>query len=177
MGVLNAKDFGVPQSRERTIFICGRDSSVALPSPTFEKIVTVRDAIEDLAYLDSNEGDFEQDYITDATSEYQLCMRENSVKVYNHKASNHTKLAIEKLKMIPPEKGKEYLPEELLGRQKFSSTWGRLKWDEPSPTIDTRFDAASNGTNNHPVLHRSITPREALGCNHLKIALYFMEIE
>ena len=31
----------------------------------------------------------------------------------------------------------------------------------PSPTIDTRFDAASNGTNNHPVLNRSITPREA----------------
>ena len=35
------------------------------------------------------------------------------------------------------------------------------KWDEPSPTIDTRFDAASNGTNNHPFLNRSITPREA----------------
>ena len=63
--------------------------------------------------------------------------------------------------MIPPEKGKEYLPKDLLGKQKFKSTWGRLKWDEPSPTIDTRFDAASNGTNNHPFLNRSITPREA----------------
>ena len=49
----------------------------------------------------------------------------------------------------------------LLGKQKFNSTWGRLKWDEPSPTIDTRFDAASNGTNNHPFLNRAITPREA----------------
>ena len=28
-------------------------------------------------------------------------------------------------------------------------------------TIDTRFDAASNGTNNHPFLNRAITPREA----------------
>lgn len=37
----------------------------------------------------------------------------------------------------------------------------RLKWDEVSPTIDTRFDASSNGTNNHPFLHRAITPREA----------------
>ena len=63
--------------------------------------------------------------------------------------------------MIPPEKGKEFLPEELLGKQKFHSTWGRLKWDEASPTIDTRFDAASNGTNNHPVLNRAITAREA----------------
>lgn len=31
----------------------------------------------------------------------------------------------------------------------------------PSPTIDTRFDAASNGKNNHPFLNRAITPREA----------------
>lgn len=88
-------------------------------------------------------------------------MRKNSKKLYNHKASNHAQIAIEKLKMIPPEKGKECLPKDLLGNQKFNSTWGRLKWDEPSPTIDTRFDAASNGTNNHPFLNRAITPREA----------------
>lgn len=49
----------------------------------------------------------------------------------------------------------------MLGKQKFKTTWGRLKWDEVSPTIDTRFDASSNGTNNHPYLHRAITPREA----------------
>jgi len=53
------------------------------------------------------------------------------------------------------------LPKELIGNQIFGSTWGRLVWDEPSPTIDTRFDAASNGKNNHPFLHRAITPREA----------------
>ena len=63
--------------------------------------------------------------------------------------------------MIPPECGKEHLPKELLGKQKFSGTWGRLKWDSVSPTIDTRFDASSNGTNNHPYLNRAITPREA----------------
>ena len=49
----------------------------------------------------------------------------------------------------------------MIGNQKFKTTWGRLIWDEPSPTIDTRFDAASNGRNNHPFLHRAITPREA----------------
>ena len=27
--------------------------------------------------------------------------------------------------------------------------------------LDTRFDASSNGTNNHPFLNRAITPREA----------------
>ena len=132
-----------------------------MPEPTVKKTTTVRDAIEDLAYLNSNEGDFEQSYITEAKTEYQKLMRKDSARLYNHKASNHSEIAIHKLSMIPPEKGKEYLPENLLGKQKFNSTWGRLKWDEPSPTIDTRFDAASNGTNNHPFLNRSITPREA----------------
>lgn len=161
VGVLKATDFGVPQSRERTIFICSKKKKIELPLPTVETPVTVRDAISDLAYLNSGEGDFELEYTTKATSEYQKLMRANSSKLYNHKASNHAEIAIKKLAMIPPEKGKECLPKEMLGKQQFNSTWGRLKWDEPSPTIDTRFDAASNGTNNHPFLHRAITPREA----------------
>lgn len=161
VGVLKASDFGVPQTRERTIFICSKNKKITLPLPTVKKPVTVREAIEDLAYLNSGEGDFELSYSTEATSEYQKLMRANSTKLFNHKASDHAEIAIKKLEMIPPEKGKECLPKEMLGKQQFNSTWGRLKWDEPSPTIDTRFDAASNGTNNHPFLHRAITPREA----------------
>lgn len=160
-GILNAADFGVPQARERTIFICSKHREIPLPSPTVETRTTVRDAISDLAYLESNEGDFEQDYTTDPQSEYQVMMRLGSTKLYNHKASNHKQVAIDKLKLIPPEQGKEFLPEEMHGKQKFKTTWGRLKWDEVSPTIDTRFDASSNGTNNHPFLNRAITPREA----------------
>jgi len=160
-GILNAADFGVPQSRERAIFICSKHREIPLPAPTVERRTTVRDAISDLAYLESNEGDFEQEYTTDAQSDYQSMMRTGSTKLYNHKASNHKQVAIDKLKLIPPEQGKECLPEEMHGKQKFKTTWGRLKWDEVSPTIDTRFDASSNGTNNHPFLNRAITPREA----------------
>ena len=160
-GILNAADFGVPQSRERAIFICSKDKTIHLPKPTVDVYTTVRDAIYDLSYLESGEGEFEQEYLTDATSSYQKRMREGSKKLYNHKASNHKQIAIDKLKLIPPEQGKECLPTELRGKQKFNTTWGRLKWDSVSPTIDTRFDASSNGTNNHPYLHRAITPREA----------------
>lgn len=160
-GVLTASDFGVPQARQRAIFICSRTDVISLPNATCSNPVTVRDAIFDLAYLNSGEGEFEQDYITETTSSYQQMMREGSEKLYNHKASNHADVAIKKLQMIPPECGKEYLPVDMIGKQKFSGTWGRLKWDEVSPTIDTRFDASSNGTNNHPFLNRAITPREA----------------
>lgn len=160
-GILNAVDFGVPQSRERTIFLCSKNRTISLPNPTVSKKTTVRDAISDLSYLNSGEGGFEQEYYLEAESDYQRLMRKGSVKLYNHKATNHKDVAIEKLRLIPPEQGKERLPENMLGKQKFKTTWGRLKWDDVSPTIDTRFDASSNGTNNHPYLHRAITPREA----------------
>lgn len=160
-GVLNAVDFGVPQARERAIFICSKHMPISLPTPMATKKITVRDAISDLAYLESNEGDFEQEYITEPQSDYQIMMRKGSSSLFNHKASNHKQIAIDKLKLIPPEQGKEFLPTDMIGNQKFKTTWGRLKWDEVSPTIDTRFDAASNGRNNHPFLNRAITPREA----------------
>lgn len=160
-GVLNASYFGVPQARERAIFICSRHKPITLPEKNCESFVTVKDAIFDLAYLESGEGSFEQEYINEPTCPYQKMMREGAVTLYNHMASKHKQIAIDKLKLIPPEKGKECLPEEMKGKQKFKTTWGRLKWNEVSPTIDTRFDAASNGTNNHPFLNRAITPREA----------------
>lgn len=160
-GVLNASHFGVPQARERAIFICSRSKMVHLPERTVVNFTTVRDAISDLAYHESGEGKEEEDYVTNAASPYQELMRCGSYKLYNHIASRHKQVAIDKLKLISPEKGKECLPPELLGKQKFKTTWGRLKWDDVSPTIDTRFDAASNGTNNHPFLNRAITPREA----------------
>lgn len=159
-GILNAARFGVPQSRERAIFLCCKEKSIDLPVGT-DQIVTVKDAISDLAYLDSGEGAFEQEYAIEPKSGYQAARRKHSKKLYNHKASNHSAIAIQKLSMIPPECGKEHLPQDMLGKQQFSGTWGRLKWDCVSPTIDTRFDASSNGTNNHPFLNRSITPREA----------------
>ena len=126
-GVLNASDYGVPQARERAIFICSKHNRITLPEKTVDKIVTVRDAISDLSYLESGQGEYEQDYLLPISSDYQKLMREGSKKLYNHKASNHKQVAIDKLKMIPPEKGKEFLPDELLGNQKFKTTWGRVK--------------------------------------------------
>ena len=158
VGVLNSLDFGVPQKRKRAIFIGSKLAEIKLPQVSSE-VVTVWDAISDLAYLESGEGEFESEYKLPPQSEYQKKMRKNSKKLYNHKATNHSKIAIERLKKIPPECGKEYLDEKITST--FGQTWGRLEKDKPSPTIITRFDTPSNGKNSHPFLHRAITPREA----------------
>lgn len=160
--ILNAYHFGVPQTRERTIIIGVKNGRInSMPSPNDMPKTTVRDAISDLSYLNSGEGEDVANYVNAPMSDYQKLLRGTSTMLHNHKASNHAKVALDKLKMIPPEGDKSALPENLHGNQKFKTTWGRLIWNKPSPTIDTRFDTPSNGRNSHPYLHRAITPREA----------------
>lgn len=157
-GFVNAKDFGIPQNRERALIIGSLSRSIDLPIGN-AKPVTVRDAISDLDYLNSGDGDDISEYINKPASDYQRMLRGD--KLYNHKATRHSEVALMKLRMVPPEGDKTSIPVELHGKQKFSTTWARLKWDDISPTIDTRFDTPSNGRNSHPYLDRAITPREA----------------
>lgn len=161
--LLNSKNFSVPQNRLRAFIIGSKYNKISFieKNVLFKESLNVKNAISDLNYLDSNSGNFESDYMFEISSEYQKYMRKKSKKLYNHISTNHSKKALSKLKMIPKESGKEFLPKELHGNQKFKSTWSRLVWDELSPTIDTRFDTPSNGKNSHPELNRSITPREA----------------
>lgn len=164
--ILNSYDYGVPQTRERAIIIGSLDFKYDFEDlnkyvVAVEKRPKVIDAISDLNYLNSGEGENESDYIFKANTDYQKQIRKKSKRLYNHLATNHSELVVKKLKMIPAEKGKEYLPKHLHGNQKFRTTWSRLEWHKPSPTIDTRFDTPSNGKNSHPILNRAITPREA----------------
>lgn len=161
MGVLNAADFGVPQSRHRAVIIGKRDGvapMLPLPSPNG---VTIWDAISDLAFLNSGEGAEEQQYPFPAQTEYQKLLRGNSTILHNHIATKHSELALERLALIPPNAGKEVLPKEHLTKSIYSGTWTRMRKDEVSVTITTRFDTPSSGKFTHPYLHRAITVREA----------------
>ena len=81
--------------------------------------------------------------------------------LHNHVVTNHSKLALERLEMIPPNGGKEFLPKEHLTKSIYSGTWTRMRKDEQSVTITTRFDTPSSGKFTHPFLNRAITVREA----------------
>ncbi len=158
---LNASDFGVPQNRRRAVII-GKlgEEPLQMPIP-LSSTVTIWDAISDLAYHGSGEGSECEDYQTPPQSEYQKHLRTGSELLYNHKSTAHSALAIERLKMIPPNSGKEVLPKEHLTKSIYSGTWTRMVKDEISVTITTRFDTPSSGKFTHPYLHRAITVREA----------------
>ncbi len=160
-GVLNAADYGVPQNRRRAVIIGKRDvSAPQLPKP-LDKQVTIWEAISDLAYLGSGEGDEISDYRLPVDSAYEKKLRKGSNTLYNHIATRHSAVTLERLWMIPPNSGKEVLPKEHLTKSIYSGTWTRMGKDEISVTITTRFDTPSSGKFTHPYLHRAITVREA----------------
>lgn len=161
MGVLNAADYGVPQNRRRAIII-GKRGDDAPDLPVAKKLkVTIWDAISDLAYLNSGEGEESQSYRNEPQSEYQKKLRAGSNILQNHVATKHSPLALKRLAMIPPNAGKEVLPKEHLTKSIYSGTWTRMRKDEISVTITTRFDTPSSGKFTHPFLNRAITVREA----------------
>ncbi len=160
-GVLCASDFGVPQDRRRAVFIGQLGSlEISLPIPNGCK-TTIKEAIYDLPFIDSGEGQEESRYDKAPVSKFQKAMRGETTILYNHTATKHSKAAIEKLKLIPKGKGKEVLPDHLLTKSIYSGTWSRLLEDGIAPTITTRFDTPSSGRFTHPVLHRCLTVREA----------------
>lgn len=147
---LVASEYGVPQDRTRVIIVgefigClsnGIDTTFTYPVPNADPPKTVRNAISDL--IDKDETD-----------------------IANHKADRLSPLNLKRIQAIKEGQGRDSLPEELqLECQKKNNghrhldTYGRMAWDQPSPTITARFDSFSRGRFGHPQLDRSITLRE-----------------
>ena len=160
-GILNAADFGVPQDRRRAIFI-GQlgENTLNLPKGNGRR-TTIKEAIYDLPFINSGEGEEVAKYDKLPETEYQCEMRKDCGSLYNHVATRHSKLALERLALIPKGAGKEVLPLEHRTKSIYSGTWSRLLEDGIAATITTRFDTPSSGRFTHPILNRCLTTREA----------------
>ena len=158
---LNASEFGVPQNRRRAFFIGSKNGSLLeFPEPKMKK-TTIKEAIYDLPFIASGEGSEFFEYEKPVNSDYQKMLRKNSKGIFNHFATNHSKIALERLELIPKGKGREVLPIEHRTKSIYSGTWSRLLEDGIASTITTRFDTPSSGLFTHPILNRCLTVREA----------------
>ncbi|MBD1997827.1 DNA cytosine methyltransferase [Leptolyngbya sp. FACHB-541] len=142
--VLNASDFGVPQRRKRLILVAlrGREIPSGWSSYRCERR-TVRDAIGHLVPAGTS-GDPLHDL-----------------------PENRTPAMISRIKATPKNGGsrRDISPElqcachvRLDG---FKDVYGRMAWDDVSPTITSGCNNPSRGRFLHPEEHRAITLREA----------------
>lgn len=169
--VLNAHDYGVPQERHRLI-IFGSKYDVDYET-IFENVKNrminngqivmhnIDDAISDLNYLGSGEGEFEQEYLNAPITDYQRDRRKNSKKLFNHIATHHSAVAVDRISRIPQGGRRLDLEEGTQIKSVHSGAYGRMRWNEPAKTIITRFDTPSSGVYIHPEQNRTLTPREA----------------
>lgn len=138
--ILNAADYGVPQNRERVFFFGTKENkSFSFPKRTHGE--------------DKGLSPFEtvEDWIMD------IAGKENTIP--NHIPLNHSEIVTRRYELIP-EGGKLPPPDQLpkdIRRSNFGNTYKRLHRKKPSPTLVP----GNNAFPIHPVLNRSLTPREA----------------
>ena len=144
--VVNVANYGVPQRRKRLILLASRRKEIKLIDATHQKHLTVRDAIGSLPRISAGEAN-ENDrlHISPALSPINLERIQHSV---------------------PGGTWRDW-PERLVlnchkkeGGKTYASVYGRMKWDDLSPTITTQFIGYGTGRFGHPEQDRAITLRE-----------------
>ena len=131
--ILNAKDYGVPQSRPRG-FLKIWKKGLSWSNPTPQKEITLREAIGDLPSLEAGE--------------------KSDIKWHN--AKPHNPREIEAMSHTPEGKSaflnEVYYPKTISGaRMKgFHNTFARIKWDEPCPARAMQSGNIGGHNNVHP---------------------------
>ena len=150
-GVLDAKKFGVPQTRRRLVLIAGFTDDISIPAGTHganrSPYRTVRDAISHFPSLKAGQ---------------------QHESVPNHYCASITEKNLERLRHTPMDGGgRRDWPKRLRlachadGYEGHTDVYGRMYWDEPSPTLTARCHSISNGRYGHPEQNRAISLREA----------------
>jgi len=131
--VLNAKDYGVPQSRPRAIIKMFK-KNLKWPWPKEQKEITLEKAIGQLPSIESGEDS----------------------GILHHHSRKHTSNHILWMSHTPTGcsalGNEEYYPKKKDGSKikAFKSTYKRMKWDSPAPAVTMRNDAISSQENVHP---------------------------
>lgn len=147
--VVYSPDYGIPQTRKRLVLLASKLGEISLIPHTHlpENYVTVRQTISNLPPVKAGECD-ENDPLHRARS-----LNETNLKRIQHSKEGGS--------------WREW-PEELVlecfkkkSGKTYGSVYGRMKWDEPSPTMTTHCTGIGNGRFGHPTQDRAITLREA----------------
>lgn len=162
-GILNAKDFGVPQDRSRFFLLANLDTTpLKMPSANTEKPITVAEAIGDLPKL-TNGASFDLlRYRCPAKSSFAKRMRRRKQLSTNHHVTRNAPYVVRRYAHIPQGGNWENIPSRLMRNYKDRSRchtgiYHRLRKHAPSVVI-------GNYRKNmliHPEQDRGLSVREA----------------
>lgn len=185
--LLNAADYGVPQTRRRVIVLATHRDVVAShpsrepfkhPQPTHRKpskdgdegtlFTTVEDWIPSSAVFSMTPPETETTKLPDRTCNILGKTLPGIFRTTDlHIGRNPTELSLKRYQAIPEGGNRHSLPEELSTenwinhRSGSGDVMGRLWWDRPAVTIRTEFYKPEKGRYLHPKAHRPITHLEA----------------
>jgi DNA (cytosine-5)-methyltransferase 1 len=146
--IVDCADYGVPQHRQRLVLLASKHGPIELIPPTVEAkfYETVRDAIEELPPLKAGEA-----CSVDPLHQCSELSPLNLKRICASKVGGTWRDWDRDLVAACHKKktGKTY-----------PSVYGRMGWDEPSPTMTTQFFGFGNGRFGHPHQNRAISLRE-----------------
>jgi DNA (cytosine-5)-methyltransferase 1 len=145
--VLYGPDFGLAQTRSRLVLLASKFGPIDLPKPTHKtRHRTVRQEIgklRELAHGDIDDRDL-----------LHRCSRLSPI--------NQKRIVAARPGGTWRDWNKNLIADchrQDTGRG-YSSVYGRMEWDEPSPTITTQFFGFGNGRFGHPEQNRALSLRE-----------------
>lgn len=157
--VLDAKDFGTPQSRKRMITILTRtNKEITFPEATHgiegQPLRTVRDAISHLPSLQAGERNNEDPY--HFGPKHNL----NHIRWMAATPEGQTAFDNELFEDRPHTLDKATGEKRLI--KAFRTTYKRIWWDKPSPTVTMYSGGISSQNNVHPSDSRALSVREVM---------------
>lgn len=147
--IVNCLEYGIPQRRKRLVLLASRLGPISLipKTHTSDKYVTVKDVISALPKIEDGE----------------TCASDPL-----HFARKLSDINKERIRSTPQGGSWKNWPEHLVLEchkkktgKSYLSVYGRMKWNEPSPTITTHCIGYGNGRFGHPTQDRAISLREA----------------
>lgn len=166
VSIVYCPKYGIPQTRKRLVLLASRFGDINLIPPTVDTpkdYKTVWDTIGDLP---------------------PIAAGEINMKDPLHRASALSPLNLQRIKATPEGGGWRDWPEFLRlqchkskSGKSFGSVYGRMKWNEPSPTMTTQCIGYGNGRFGHPEQDRAISAREAALFQTFPMSYKFFEDE
>lgn len=146
---VNCLNYGIPQSRKRLILLASKFGKIDLIQPTHNEgeYNTVGDTIKNLE---------------------PLAAGESSKTDRLHQCSKLSPLNLNRIRASKPGGTWRDWSKDLIAKchtkdtgKTYPGVYGRMEWDQPSPTITTQCFGFGNGRFGHPEQDRAISLREA----------------